>query len=267
MNRRRPLLALTLLLTCLAAAGAANPPLPAPVAQHATAFIEWIFEFQFTPEQRERYRQILNQTWNGSNQGAIDAVQSMARAHENLPNLPESDRNALRTRFRSEFTRLLRTASDPDSQWLLSVAASPVTNAPAANPLTGRWTNGRISSIQYRETYTGASAPTNGNSFAYEFHPDGTYSFTGLMQSVMYQCTTTMFSNETGRYFLSGDTVSLKPEKNPFKMTNNCAPSSNREAPGKLTERSYRFRIVEGANPELELTGTDGAAQRFMRSR
>ena len=49
------------------------------------------------------------------------------------------------------------------------------------------------------------------------------------MQSVMYQCTTTMFSNETGTYTVEGGTVSLRPEKNPYKMTNSCAPSSTRD--------------------------------------
>lgn len=136
------------------------------------------------------------------------------------------------------------------------------------NPLPGRWTNGYIYSTQYKNSVTGAAAPTNGNSFAYEFRPDGTYSFTGLMQSVMYNCTTTLFSHETGTYAVEGDRLSIRPEKNPYKMTNSCAPSSNREAPGKLIQKSYRFRInKEGARPELELRSDDGATQKFSFDR
>ena len=134
--------------------------------------------------------------------------------------------------------------------------------------LLGRWTDGHISSIQYQNSVTGANAPTNGRTFAYEFRPDGTYSFTGLMQSVMYNCTTSMFSNETGTYTVEGDTVSLRPEKNPYQMRNSCAPSSNREAPGKLIARSYRFRVDNSsARPLLELRGADGSTQRFGSSR
>lgn len=133
--------------------------------------------------------------------------------------------------------------------------------------LLGRWTAGRVSSIQYRNSVTGAPAPTNGNSFAYEFRNDGTYSFTGLMQSVMYHCTTAVFSNESGTYSVSGDTVGLRPERNPYKMTNSCAPSSNRESPGKLVNRTYRVRIYrEGQWVRMELKDEAGAMQTFSAS-
>jgi hypothetical protein len=137
--------------------------------------------------------------------------------------------------------------------------------ASAAEPtLVGRWSNSRISTVQYQNRVTGALAPTNGSSFASEFAADGTYSFTGLMQSVMYNCTTALFSNETGRYTIDGETLSLAPEKNPYRMTNNCAPSSNRESAGRLVPRTYRFRI---AADKLELTAADGALQTFQKGR
>jgi len=150
---------------------------------------------------------------------------------------------------------------------LLSTPLLAQTPPPSA-ALVGRWTDGHISSIQYRDSVTGVGAPTNGRSFAYEFKPDGTYSFTGLMQSVMYNCTTSMFSNETGTYTLDGGAVSLRPEKNPYRMTNNCAPSSNREAPGKLVPRTYRFRAIqENGRAYLELRGDDGAVRKLAASR
>jgi len=141
-------------------------------------------------------------------------------------------------------------------------------SADPASALLGRWTDGHISSIQYKNAYTGAPGPTNGRTFSYEFKPDGTYSFTGLMQSVMYNCTTAMFSNETGTYTLEGNEVALHPISNPYSMTNNCAPSSNRKAPGKLIERSYRVRVTsESGRRYLELQSADGAIQKFGESR
>jgi len=137
-----------------------------------------------------------------------------------------------------------------------------------AASLLGSWSDGYISSIQYKNRYTGVSAPTNGRRFAYEFRPDGTYSFTGLVQSVMYNCTTATFSNESGTYTIAGDSVSLRPQSNPYRMTNNCAPSSNREAPGKLINRTYRFRVVSDSGRRyLELLGQDGAVQKFAADR
>ena len=136
-----------------------------------------------------------------------------------------------------------------------------------AYPLTGRWTAGRISTIQYRNATTGAPLPTSGNHFAYEFRGDGTYSFTGLMQSTMYNCTTSVFSQESGTYTVERDRVDLHPVKNPYKMTNTCAPSSNKEAPGKLIDRSYRFQIAPDGNfTKLELKSeSDGAVSAFRR--
>lgn len=110
--------------------------------------------------------------------------------------------------------------------------------------LSGRWTSGRLSTIQYRDAYTGVSRPPSGNFFAWEFRPDGAYTFTGLVQNTLYSCTTSLFGEESGTYEVRADGVlTVHPKKNPFKMTNTCAASSNREGPGKLTERSYRVSI------------------------
>ncbi|MEP7362193.1 MAG: hypothetical protein ABI972_02975, partial [Acidobacteriota bacterium] len=82
-----------------------------------------------------------------------------------------------------------------------------------------------------------------------------------------YQCTTSMFSNETGTYTMNGAMVSLRPEKNPYKMTNSGAPSSNREAAGKLVNRSFPVRIYrEGPLMRLELKDAEGAVQTFSAS-
>jgi len=260
---------LGILLLCGVAFGA--PALTPELNSNATGYMEWLLNISFNGEQRQQYRRILEDTWRSGNQGAIDGVISMANAYEKLSTLGEGERTAKREKMQTEFVRLLRGASDQDSRWLLSLYEAAHTSRPSAatnGTLAGRWTNGRISSIQYQNAYTGVAAPTNGNSFAWEFHANGTYSFTGLMQSVMYNCTTTMFSNETGTYTADGGVVSLKPEKNPYKMTNNCAPSSNREAPGKLVDRTYRFRVVqEAGGPMLELTGADGAVQKFQRAK
>ena len=149
---------------------------------------------------------------------------------------------------------------------ILFAGAAYGQSAPA---LMGKWVDGHISSIQYKNAYTGVAAPTNGRQFAYEFRPDGTYSFTGLMQSVMYNCTTAMFSNESGTYTVEGDSVSLRPVKNPYRTTYSCAPSSNREAPGKLIERAYRFRVTaESGRRYLEFRDlSDGGVEKFGESR
>ncbi|BDC53128.1 hypothetical protein F183_A54430 [Bryobacterales bacterium F-183] len=132
------------------------------------------------------------------------------------------------------------------------------------SPLTGRWTNGRISMIQYKDAYTGVYKPPSGSHFAYEFRNDGTYTFIGLMQSTVYNCTTSVFSQETGTYESNGLEVTLHPQKNPYQMRYSCSPNSNKEAPGKLIERTYKFRVA-GSKLEL-LTAGSTEPQTFQRS-
>lgn len=271
---------LAILILCIPA-WAAKLPFTYETANHATGYMEWILDVRFTADQRQLYQEMLAEMWGGS-QSSADAIGKMASAHEMLIDLDKSKQERMRGEKQPQFVRLLESASDDKSRWLLSIyqdahrgssapaetlVASPQPAGRSGAPL-GRWTDGYISSIQYRNSTTGVGAPTNGRTFSYEFKPDGTYSFTGLVQSVMYNCTTAMFSNETGTYSVNGDSISLRPEKNPYRMTNNCAPSSNREAPGKLIARTYRFRVsVESGRQYLELRGDDGSTQKFGSSR
>lgn len=148
--------------------------------------------------------------------------------------------------------------------WIALICALGLAGA-SPKEIEGRWSNGRLSMIQYRDVITGVGRPPAGNYFSYEFRADGTYRFLGLMQTTMYQCTTTAFGEESGTYEMTAEgVVALHPQKNPFKMTNNCAPSANREVPGKLTERSYRVEIV---GDRLELKGADQSVQTFQRDR
>ena len=260
MMRRNSLAGAGVLLLLVSAVYAEKAPLTLEVVEHATGYMEWMLDARFSAEQRQHYQQMLARMWRG---GAADAIAKMAQVHEALNSVSDGERAQKLAAAQKSFIRLLESAGDEDSRWLLGIHRGARTDA----GLLGRWTDGHISSIQYQNVYTGVSAPTNGRSFAYDFKPDGTYSFTGLMQSVSYNCTTSMFSNETGTYSVDGEVVSLRPEKNPYRMTNNCAPSSNREAPGKLLNRTYRFRVIaESGRRYLELRGDDGATQKFGES-
>ncbi|WP_035958725.1 hypothetical protein [Bryobacter aggregatus] len=133
----------------------------------------------------------------------------------------------------------------------------------------GRWSTGSVSTVQYKNSVTGVAAPATGNRFSWEFRADGTYNFTGLMQSTFYSCTTSTFMNESGTYELSGDVISVKPEKNPYQMRYSCSPSSDNEKPGKLIPKSYRVRVLsDSSGQKLELISTvDNASQIFRKDR
>jgi hypothetical protein len=127
----------------------ATPALTPELNSKATGYMEWLLEVSFTGEQRQQYRRILDDTWRSGNQGAIDGVVSMANAYEKLATMSDADRSAKREKVQTEFVRLLRTATDNDSRWLLGLyEAAHATNSAtpgSSGVLTGRWTNGRIS--------------------------------------------------------------------------------------------------------------------------
>ncbi|MEZ5399377.1 MAG: hypothetical protein R2729_06880 [Bryobacteraceae bacterium] len=124
---------------------------------------------------------------------------------------------------------------------LLLQAAAPTHSPP---PLIGRWTNGQLSPVQYRDAYHGSSRPPSGDYFAYEFRPDGTYSYVGMLQLTMKNCTTLVFTEENGVYEVGGPgQIALRPRTSPFHMVNSCSPGSNREGEGRHSKRTLRFAI------------------------
>ena len=86
LNYFRRTLAITFLC---ASAWAEKTPLTFETANQTTACMEWMLDARFTPEQRQRYQEMLAQMWN---QGSRDAISAMARASETLSTFDESKR-------------------------------------------------------------------------------------------------------------------------------------------------------------------------------
>src|ERR1044071_1787596 len=100
---------------------AERPPLTLDMVDHATGYMEWMLEVRFTAEQRQRYQQTLADMWRGNNQGTQDAIVTMAQVHEKLYQIPEAERAQKRAATQREFIRLLETANDDSSRWLMSI--------------------------------------------------------------------------------------------------------------------------------------------------
>lgn len=126
--------------------------------------------------------------------------------------------------------------------------------------LIGKWDNGSVSMLQYRDTVTGATAPGRGSYSSYELRPDGSFHYAGLLQSTLYNCTTTLFNEKAGRAEVSGAEITFVPTKNFWRKTNNCAPSSNSERDYTLESETYRWRAKqdEYGNQLICLTNDKG---------
>jgi hypothetical protein len=135
-----------------------------------------------------------------------------------------------------------------------------------ANELMGSWKNGSVGTISYQNRVTGSTKPGRGSIFTYKFKPNGTYEFVGYMEVTMYNCTTTLFNNITGRYSVDGSTVNLSPSRDYWKNTNSCAASGNKETTKTPTRKTLQFeRRQDEYGNQLLCMAEAGAAETCYR--
>jgi hypothetical protein len=131
-------------------------------------------------------------------------------------------------------------------------------NAFAEEPqLVGKWRATHAAATQYRDSYSGAYAPTSGSSFAYEFLQDGTYRFSGLLQVTTYGCTSSVFQESSGRYRAQEGQISIEPAQG-FVRSQTCGGQPSQKQ-ADLAVHIYTFRLEsQGGAAVLVLNGTDG---------
>ena len=121
--------------------------------------------------------------------------------------------------------------------FVLSVASISA----SAQSLVGTWQTGGMSLIGERNTVTGSTTPSNGNTQKYVFGSDGRFAFTGYLQSTQYGCTTALFNDKQGKYIVNGSTLTLIPSKNFWRQTFSCSPASNKERNYTLERETYEI--------------------------
>ena len=110
-----------------------------------------------------------------------------------------------------------------------------------SSEIVGSWKTGSVGSIQYQNQVTGQTRNGRSSIFTYKFLPNGNYEFVGYMEMNMYNCTTTIFNNITGKYSVDGTTINLNPSRDFWKSTNSCAASSNKQTTKVPTPKSLEF--------------------------
>lgn len=144
-----------------------------------------------------------------------------------------------------------------------SASASAPTPAPAAavnaapHSIQGRWRSGTVSAVGYYNPATGSWAAPTGAGQRYEFRPDGTYEYSGLAQTSMYGCTTSVFSWERGRYSVSGGNVTFRPTEEKLRSRDNCNKRFNYEKNGKREVKTWIWRLARDSSGDLQLVLRD----------
>ena len=239
-------------LLCAAAAAPrvvapGNPPLTSDMALKAASFYEWVLDARFTPAQQQEYEQMIARNW--SDEDHRKSVNTLLQNVDNLASMPADNKSRVLRQVRHDLLESFRKdANDPDARWMLAIynAAHPSGAAPGgvsqypaldARQIVGKWRETKGSAVQYADSRTGSLAPTNGSSFFYEFHPDGTYDYNGLMQVTMYSCSTQIFNTEGGKYRVQGDRIFFEVTKGVSKAQQTCGSNKYTEKPAELTTK------------------------------
>ena len=124
---------------------------------------------------------------------------------------------------------------------VLGIIVSQGITASAQRSVVGYWKTGGLGTINEVNTVNGQTKNRRGNMFSYTFAADGTYTFTGYMESTMFGCTTSLFNETKGRYMVDGTTIFLNPARDLWKNMYSCFPNSNRSEMKSPTKKSLEF--------------------------
>jgi len=122
---------------------------------------------------------------------------------------------------------------------ILILTTAATVSGYAQTDIVGTWQTGGMSMTGERNTVTGSTTPSNGNTQKYVFGADGRFSFVGYLQSTQYGCATALFNDKQGKYSIEGSTLTLIPSKNFWRQTYSCSPASNKERNYTLERETY----------------------------
>ena len=206
-----------------------NPPLTLGHVDKFAEFFEWALDSKLTKSQRTLFTARLVEVWEKRDQTTIDGLMNMRKSYDGLANATTEQRNEAQGKVQSLLLdAFVGDSADRLSELLLAVykASHPgVVIAPkkqaTVNPgptparvpaeLVGEWIARRGSGSSYINPNTGQTCGPNATIDSYKIFADGTYEHSMLMQSSLYNCTTTIVGRETGPINVQGSTFILTP--------------------------------------------------------
>lgn len=113
--------------------------------------------------------------------------------------------------------------------------------------------------INYRDRYSGSFAPPSGSIFSYTIAADGTFEFSGYMQSSLYHCTIVIFRWQRGTLVADGRRLALTPREGKQYYKDSCRAGSEKEKAAVDEPASYSFTIeTEGTHTVLVMKKANG---------
>jgi hypothetical protein len=258
---------------------AGDPPLTRAMVAEVAGFFEWLFEARMTAAERGRLESLLVEVWRRDARAEIKSVVEFGELNAKLLAATAAQREEVRGAMLPKVLESLRAEPDEFSRLMLGVYAGALAahgeatdegataqTGGAVAELFGSWRTSQISMLVYQNQVTGSATPGSGTTMQYRFHPDGRFEYNGYLQSTVYNCTTTLFNPMAGTYRVDGSRLTLTPRTNLWRMTNNCAPGSNKESAGKMDVVVYQLGFKqENGRQFLCLTGPDGKGACYQK--
>ncbi|MDF5708708.1 MAG: hypothetical protein PUP90_13860 [Nostoc sp. S4] len=127
------------------------------------------------------------------------------------------------------------------------------------NELQGQWRYGRISSIQYQDSYTGQPAAPNGSSDEFQLASNGNYQRSRLLQITTYNCASNLYIEEKGKIKVEGQRLTFQPSDSISKgqICNSGRTYSSRNS-AKPETYQWSIETNDYGQQVLVLETTDG---------
>lgn len=137
--------------------------------------------------------------------------------------------------------------------------ASKAGDTAVPSELQGEWRYGRVSSIQYQDSYTGAPAQPNGSSDQFTLTPNGSYERARLLQINTYGCASNLFISEKGKVTIEARQLTFQPVESTSKGQS-CSAANSYEAKNTAKSETYAWSIETNdyGQQVLVLETTDG---------
>lgn len=201
-------------------------------------FYEWAFETPFSRSERERYQFLSIQYFRSNPKKASEETAILTKAFANVKTKSESVQKEFRDGFRDSFVKDMRSSSDDVSKLMLGIYrrglektepkyAATLTSGVSlsSSKLVGRWVKREGSGSR---DYTGKTLYNSGRDSIFEFLADGSMLF-GSDKNVLTitQCRVTEMIRSSGRYIVSGDTLTIDLAVGTSVGTSTCDTKGN----------------------------------------
>ncbi len=137
----------------------------------------------------------------------------------------------------------------------LSAVSSPAQNANAWAPkiealinatpddVIGEWSKSHVSNIDFVNPDTGSHADPSGERLNVRFFPDGHYKLGWLLQSSLYNCTSSVFGEKTGQFEIRENKITMKDTESTLTSRDNCHRQWNYQKHPPLLQSTYEWRL------------------------